>query len=171
MKPSLGLLIVAAFAAIFIPYKTVFIVPVAAQVSISQPVATAVASSSPSASQRAVNTILKEADRLVAKYGSLPPYNGSLLAQNKPLSYDQAVSVLPYLIACESNDRSVSEIDSNGLLSSGILQYQSWHSDWEKSSGLSGDPMVKYDSVMMGIWGLTHGRIGRWSCAGILGII
>lgn len=118
-----------------------------------------------------VTGILQEADRLTALYGSKPPYNGPVLARNEPVSVERAISTLPYLIACESGDNSVSEIDSNGLLSQGILQYQAWKADWETSSGLNGDPMIRYDAVVMGIWGLTNGRIARWSCASILGII
>jgi hypothetical protein len=76
------------------------------------------------------------------------------------LTLDQALHALPYIIACESENQAVSEIDSNGKLSGGVLQYQEWK-DSERMSGRSGDPQIRYDAVTMGMWALTHGYIGR----------
>jgi len=77
-----------------------------------------------------------------------------------------------YLIACESRNKAVQEIDSNGLMSRGILQFQdaTW-ADFSQQSGITGDPMNNIDAVQMAIWAVENGLVGHWSCAAIEGVI
>ncbi|HVB33693.1 MAG TPA: hypothetical protein VNJ52_04885 [Patescibacteria group bacterium] len=85
---------------------------------------------------------------------------------------EQAIYALPYVIACESEDKSVKIVDSNGYYSYGIAQIQS--STWAgfvKDSGLGGDPMVKNDAVRMALWAFEHGYADLWSCARIEKVI
>jgi hypothetical protein len=120
----------------------------------------------------AVNAILATADQLSSEYGSRPPYSGPYFAPGEPLSPEEAIHTLPYVIACESRDRSVKIVDSNGYYSYGIAQIQSstW-ADFVKESGMGGDPMIKADAVRMGLWAFEHGYLYKWSCATILGVI
>lgn len=119
-----------------------------------------------------VASILAEADRLSAVYGSQPPWNGQKYAVGERLTPGQADHALPYVIACESGDKSVKIVDSNGYYSYGIAQIQS--STWAgfvKESGMGGDPMVKQDAVRMALWAFEHGYLYKWSCARILGVV
>lgn len=115
--------------------------------------------------------ILERAEALHAKYGSRPPYNGPSFGKNEPLSADQAEMVLPYIIACESGARNVSEIDSNGRWSRGLAQFQdaTWH-ERQAASGIVGKPTEAIPAVNMSLWSLEHGYIWQWSCARILRI-
>jgi len=117
-------------------------------------------------------SILTTTDRLVAEYGSRPPYSGQIFASGERLTPEQAIYALPYVIACESEDKSVKIVDSNGYYSYGIAQIQS--STWAgfvKDSGLGGDPMVKNDAVRMALWAFEHGYADLWSCARIEKVI
>lgn len=76
-----------------------------------------------------------------------------------------AENVVNILISCESGGRNVSIIDSNGLPSRGILQFQdSTWSDFSKKSGIIGDPMIENDAIKMARWGVLNGYLSRWSC-------
>jgi len=76
-----------------------------------------------------------------------------------------AENVVTILTACESGGRNVSIIDSNGLPSRGILQFQdSTWADFSKKSGIVGDPMVPEDAIEMARWGVSNGYLKRWSC-------
>jgi len=85
------------------------------------------------------------------------------------------------LIQCESKGVNVSEPDSDGIFSDGILQYHraSKHSPigsgtwaWmEKLSGLKGSPVFPADAIHMTDWAIDHDLIGQWSCAHILHLV
>jgi hypothetical protein len=62
----------------------------------------------------------------------------------------------------------VDEIDSNGKMSYGILQYQDWP-NWETISGLSGSPDNTDDAITMAGWAIKDGMLKHWSCATIFG--
>jgi hypothetical protein len=117
-------------------------------------------------------SILAEAQHLSDVYGSRPPYYGLQIDPGATETPQTAYSVIPYLIACESRNKSVQEIDSNGLMSRGILQFQdaTW-ADFSKQSGITGDPMNKLEAVQMAIWAVENGLVGHWSCAKLVGII
>jgi hypothetical protein len=63
-------------------------------------------------------------------------------------------------------------VDSNGYYSYGVLQIQSstW-AQFEKQSGLSGDPMNSVDAVQMALWAVEHGYAWKWSCAKLTRIV
>jgi hypothetical protein len=116
--------------------------------------------------------ILEEAQQLFAKYGPRPPYNGHAFAKNAVLSPDQAESVLPYILACESGGRDVSELDSNHKMSRGPAQFQdaTWAAR-QAQSGIQGTATEAIPAVDMSLWSLEHGYISQWSCAALERII
>jgi hypothetical protein len=116
--------------------------------------------------------ILEEAQTLYAKYWARPPYTGPVFGKNEPLSVDQAEMVLPYILACESGGRDVSELDSNHKMSRGPAQFQdaTW-TERQSESGIEGTPTEAIPAVDMSLWSLEHGYISQWSCVKILKII
>lgn len=113
-----------------------------------------------------ITGILEQAQALFAEYGSRPPYTGPQFAKNKPLSVAQAEMVLPYILACESGARNISEIDSNHKMSRGPAQFQdaTWK-ERQEASGIPGAPTQAIPAVEMSLWSLENGYIAQWSCA------
>jgi hypothetical protein len=116
--------------------------------------------------------VLMEAHRLSLEYGSRPPYNGPAFPKNYDLSPDQGDMVIPYLVACESRDKSIKDIDSNFFYSYGILQMQSStvalfnsidHTDL--------DPMIPVQAVQLAEIAIEHGFLSRWSCSSLENIV
>jgi hypothetical protein len=106
---------------------------------------------------------------LSLEYGSRPPYTGPAFLKNEPLSPEQAQKVIPYLIACESRDKSVKIIDSNGFYSYGILQMQSSTVAMFNSIDHTVlDPMIPAQAVELAEIAIERGYLSRWSCARIL---
>lgn len=70
------------------------------------------------------------------------------------------------LVECESGGVPIKRIDSNGLYSYGILQYQSstWNG-WKKQSGIQGEAMEPQAAIRMADWAIDNGFLSRWSCA------
>ncbi len=116
--------------------------------------------------------ILAEARSLYAKYGHRPPYKGPVFPKNARLSAVQAKTALPYILACESGGRDVSEIDSNHQWSRGPAQFQdaTWAAR-QKASGISGTPTEIIPAIDMSIWSLENGYVSQWSCARLERII
>jgi hypothetical protein len=116
--------------------------------------------------------ILEAAQTLFGKYGPRPPYNGPVFAKNEPLSPEQASDTLPYILACESGGRDVSELDSNHKMSRGPAQFQdaTW-AEHQEQSGIEGTPTEAIPAVDMSLWSLEHGYISQWSCAALERII
>ena len=116
--------------------------------------------------------ILSRTSSLVAKYGIRPPYKGKTFSGGEKLTHEEAVEVLPYIIACESQGRNVSEIDSNHKMSRGLLQYQdiTWK-ERQEQSGIEGKPTQALPAIAMSLWSLQNGFIGQWSCSRIEKII
>jgi hypothetical protein len=91
------------------------------------------------------------------------------------------VAAIQKLIQCESQGVNVSERDSDGIVSDGILQFHrsskgaslgsgTWA--WmEKLSGIEGSPIQPSDAIRMTDWAISHGLIGQWSCAPIMHLL
>jgi hypothetical protein len=85
------------------------------------------------------------------------------------------------LIQCESQGVNISRLDSDRIMSDGILQYHraskgssvgsgTWA--WmEKLSGLKGSPIFPADAIRVTDWAIDHGLIGHWNCARITGLL
>lgn len=107
---------------------------------------------------------------LADRYDSRPYWHNSKLAIGAPTNRETADLAIEHLIPCESGGRAVDKVDTNGKMSYGILQFQDWP-EWERVSGISGDPDNPSDAIRMAEWGIEHGMIDHWTCARILGEI
>lgn len=116
------------------------------------------------------NPIYGRAMGLAARYDSRPYWRMPKLAVGGPISRTTADLAIEHLIPCESGGRTVDHLDSNGKMSYGILQFQDWD-EWERVSGISGDPDNSDDAIRMAEWGIEHGMIDHWGCAKILGVM
>jgi hypothetical protein len=105
---------------------------------------------------------------LGAKYDSRPYWHMPKLKVGEPASRATADLAIEHLIPCESGGRTINHVDSNGKMSYGILQFQDWE-EWQRVSGISGDPDNSDDAIRMAEWGIEHGMIDHWGCAKILG--
>ncbi len=113
-------------------------------------------------------TVYGRAMLLNAKYDSRPYWHGSKLVIGAPTDQSTADLAIEHLIPCESGGKTVDKLDTNGKMSYGILQFQDWP-EWERTSGIKGDPDNRDDAIRMAEWGIEHGRIDHWTCARILG--
>lgn len=107
---------------------------------------------------------------LADRYDSRPYWHNAKLTVGTPTSRETADLAIEHLIPCESGGRAVDRVDTNGKMSYGILQFQDWR-EWERVSGISGDPDNPDDAIRMAEWGIEHGMIDHWTCARILGEI
>jgi hypothetical protein len=107
---------------------------------------------------------------LQSRYDSRPYWHGSKLAAGAAASRETADLAIEHLIPCESGGKIVDRLDTNGKMSYGILQFQDWR-EWERVSGMRGDPDDPDDAIRMAEWGIEHGMIDHWTCARILGEI
>lgn len=107
---------------------------------------------------------------LADRYDSRPYWHDSKLTVGAPTSRATADLAIEHLIPCESGGRAVDRVDTNGKMSYGILQFQDWP-EWERVSGIAGDPDNPDDAIRMAEWGIEHGMIDHWTCARILGEI
>jgi Transglycosylase-like domain len=105
---------------------------------------------------------------LQSHYDSRPYWHSDKLVPGVPTSQATADLAIEHLIPCESGGRTIDELDTNGKMSYGILQFQDW-SEWERMSGITGDPNNSDDAIRMAEWGIEHGMIDHWGCARILG--
>jgi hypothetical protein len=103
---------------------------------------------------------------LAKLYGTRPYWQGPKV-DPAHLPGDEVDTIVSHLIPCESLGRDVDEIDSNGKMSYGILQFQDWP-NWERLSGLTGSPDNTDDAIAMAEWAIKNGYLKRWSCARIL---
>lgn len=117
--------------------------------------------------------ILADAQALFAKYGLRPPYTGPVFLKNEPLSDAQAETVLPYILACESGGRDVSELDSNQQNEprAGPVSGRDVEGARQEQSGIEGTATEAIPAVEMSLWSLERGYVGQWSCSKILKII
>jgi hypothetical protein len=107
---------------------------------------------------------------LAARYDSRPYWPMPKLVAGAPTSRATADLAIEYLIPCESGGRAIDHVDTDGKTSRGILQFQDWD-EWQRDSGIIGDPDNPDDAIRMAEWGIEHGRIDHWGCAKILKII
>jgi hypothetical protein len=114
------------------------------------------------------NHVYARAMELDQQYDSRPYWHNSKLVVGAPTDQETADIAIEHLIPCESGGKAIDHLDSNGKMSYGILQFQDWP-EWERVSGISGDPENTDDSIRMAEWGIEHGMIDHWGCARILG--
>jgi hypothetical protein len=83
------------------------------------------------------------------------------------------------LIQCETGGRNISEVDSDGIVSDGILQFHrgpgdtlsssTWE-DFSRESGLKGSPRNPVEAIRMADWAISHGLGPRWTCWRLQGL-
>jgi hypothetical protein len=116
--------------------------------------------------------VLVAAHKLLNRYGSRPLWPLNSFRKGEDVPADLAPEVIAHLIPCESQNRQRDEIDSNDLMSRGILQFQdAFWSDLEHQSGTYGDPDNSENAVEMATYAVEHGYLNRWTCARILKIV
>ncbi len=78
-----------------------------------------------------------------------------------------------HLTPARAVDRQRDEIDSNGKMSRGILQFQDAFSDSDMSmaSGITGKPDNSTDAVQMAEYAVENGYLNRWSCARLVKLL
>ncbi|HUJ32107.1 MAG TPA: hypothetical protein VLY23_12555 [Candidatus Acidoferrum sp.] len=118
----------------------------------------------------APNLIYARAMFLAQSYDSRPYWRHSKLEVGAPTNRVTADLAIEHLIPCESMGKAVDRIDSNGKMSYGILQFQDWD-EWQRVSGISGDPDNTADAIRMAEWAIENGMINHWTCASILKMI
>jgi hypothetical protein len=80
-----------------------------------------------------------------------------------PLSPTEALA--DKIITCESHWRNVSIIDSNGLPSRGIAQFQDRTWKWmSEAAGVEGSPLEPAKAKEVLMWALANGHGKHWSC-------
>jgi hypothetical protein len=113
------------------------------------------------------NLIYARAMFLARNYDSRPYWKYPKLEIGAPTARATADLAIEHLIPCESMGKPINRIDSNGKMSYGILQFQDWD-EWERVSGITGDPDNRADAIRMAEWAIQNGMINHWTCATIL---
>ena len=77
--------------------------------------------------------------------------------------------ILRTLIKCESQNTNVARIDSNGLMSFGLLQFNGT-ATWDTFAPLAGvsksaTPMSPIDAIKVADYMISIGELHRWTCA------
>lgn len=116
---------------------------------------------------RSANLIYARAMFLARNYDSRPYWKYPKLEIGAPATRATADLAIEHLIPCESMGKTINRIDTNGKMSYGILQFQDWD-EWEKVSGITGDPDNRADAIRMAEWAIENGMINHWTCATIL---
>ena len=83
-------------------------------------------------------------------------------------------TVLREIIKCESQNTNVARMDSNHLMSYGILQFNgaaTWDTFGVPLLGATSSPMHPLQAIQVADWMINHGQIGRWTCAHLLHLI
>jgi hypothetical protein len=81
--------------------------------------------------------------------------------------------ILRTLIKCESQNTNVARIDSNNVLSHGILQFNgtaTW-SEFSKEAHVTGAPMIPEKAIAVADWMISNGYLYRWTCARLTGLL
>jgi hypothetical protein len=92
---------------------------------------------------------------------------------------DQFIAGSPYkdilrkLIKCESQNTNIARMDSNNLMSYGILQFNgtSTWAEFAPLAGVSSSPMNPSDAIKVADFMISRGFLGRWTCAHLLHLI
>lgn len=82
--------------------------------------------------------------------------------------------ILRTLIKCESQNTNIARMDSNGLMSYGILQFNgsaTWEEYAPRAGVISSTPMKPISAIKVADFMLSVGQIGRWTCARLTGLI
>jgi hypothetical protein len=117
-------------------------------------------------------SVIQEAYELYDAYGNRPIWQKPPYSVGEIPEVDDVPDVVAHLVACESSVTSISVIDSNGLPSRGVFQFQDGTWDqFSKESGIEGNPMNSTDAVTMALWAIAHGYLSHWSCAFLTGEI
>jgi hypothetical protein len=119
---------------------------------------------------RSANLIYARAMFLALNYDSRPYWKYPKLEIGAPATRATADLAIEHLIPCESMGKTINRIDTNGKMSYGILQFQDWD-EWERVSGIAGDPDNRDDAIRMAEWAIENGMINHWTCATILKIM
>lgn len=81
--------------------------------------------------------------------------------------------ILRTLIKCESQNTNVARLDSNGLMSYGLLQFNgtaTW-SEYSPLANVTGSPMNPAAAIKVADYMISIGELHRWSCAYITGLL
>ena len=116
------------------------------------------------------NLIYSRAMFLARRYDSRPYWNHPKLAPGVPTTRYTADLAIEHLIPCESMGRPLNRLDTNGKMSYGILQFQDWD-EWQRISGITGNPDNRADAIRMAEWAIQNGMINHWTCASTLNIM
>lgn len=85
----------------------------------------------------------------------------------------QNPTILRKLIRCESQNTNVARIDSNGVMSYGILQFNgkaTWN-QYAPQAGISSTPMNPRAAIKVADYMISHGLGHRWTCARVLKLL
>lgn len=113
---------------------------------------------------RSAPLIYSRAMFLGRRYDSRPYWKYSKFTAGAPTNRATADLAIEHLIPCESMGKPINRVDTNGKMSYGILQFQDWD-EWERVSGITGDPDNKTDAIRMAEWAIENGMINHWTCA------
>jgi hypothetical protein len=81
--------------------------------------------------------------------------------------------ILRKLIKCESQNTNVARIDSNGIMSYGILQFNgsaTWNT-FAPLAGVTNSAMNPIAAIKVSDWMISNHAGGRWTCWHILGMM
>jgi hypothetical protein len=113
------------------------------------------------------------------------PAIASKQALEAPITYSQAQidswlsktansGFLRKIILCESENQNVARMDSNNVMSYGLLQFigtATWNEFAPKAGIFNSSPMNPEDAIKVADWMISHGYISRWTCARLTGLI
>lgn len=83
-------------------------------------------------------------------------------------------TILRQLIKCESQNTNVARMDSNHLISYGILQFNgtaTWDGFAALANATGSTPMNPVSAIKVADWMVSHNQLARWSCARILKLL
>ena len=106
---------------------------------------------------------------------SPPPISTPTIARGRGWAYTVAFPVtnletIEKLIQCESQGVNVARLDSNHVISWGLLQFNGT-STWDEAEakfGFYGSPLIPSDAIHMADLMISGGELGRWTCAHLL---
>lgn len=97
-------------------------------------------------------------------------YQFSQAEINNLLVGTENTATLRVLIWCESRNQNIAHLDSNHLMSYGILQFNG-RATWDYFASLvfanTSTPMNPVKAIAVADWMISHGELHRWSCAKI----
>ena len=82
--------------------------------------------------------------------------------------------ILRTLIKCESQNTNLARLDSNGLMSYGILQFNgtsTWDTFAARVKLSSSSPMIPASAIKVADYMISIGQLHRWTCAYITGLL